>query len=672
MAYKGCLIDLDYGESVWFCCNCRYGPIAWDTACIMCGHNRCFPLARVRGLGRNYVGMDDQYLAREAIKPQHTHVLSQSQGRGSLDATASESPRDSVRPHTSDFQTQSQPSQQALGERSTQILRMDKFEPEDEKEDFCQSRFTSQIGIPHPIVSADRANQNFGRQAEDNKCGISEQKSSSKDTTTSERIARSESELNPQFAAKQGKNQHEAMPVIKKSFLEGLREPDLMPQWSSNERPEGWRSVDSEPENDDNTSKHTALTGKQTHETLDWGAKTLENFTIQKPEIEKRELSADAVIRDDESHERVSRAERSHSDREPSVERCVGCDEAWKRPYPDLRDCTQAENGAEFISIAVNLIDRLRDPRTKAEYEDWQRRHSHCSLPLRPASQLGAANAESVEPSKLPGSSPRLPIASNTVEIAGDEDDRQSVQSVESSTTLISILSGVTAVEMEGATTELQKVFQGDLHLTKLYRMAIDDALIGPDKLQRNLERLLRIMARDLRIEARKDIEKLTARFVAMKARYVAYCVVEDCYNKPVVVQPQDESEDEVEVGEQPDGEDLEQVQPMDEDRFEDLILFRAFLVESNALQAFRDRLTLFVSPKGAQCEPPVTTTENFAPQLSSHTALDYIKLFYKFCIDAMGFLEPPLEPNKIRLRWQCVSCLHFIDQQAVHTRGKN
>lgn len=94
--------------------------------------------------------------------------------------------------------------------------------------------------------------------------------------------------------------------------------------------------------------------------------------------------------RQSEPHSRATRENRDRSEREPSVERCVGCNQAWRRPIPDMDQgpLAPAENNADYMRLASNMIDRLRDQRKKADaaYEDWKWRHSHCYRPMSPHS----------------------------------------------------------------------------------------------------------------------------------------------------------------------------------------------------------------------------------------------------------------------------------------------
>lgn len=108
----------------------------------------------------------------------------------------------------------------------------------------------------------------------------------------------------------------------------------------------------------------------------------------------------------------TTRELRDRGDREPSVERCMGCNEAWRRPIPDMGPETDrpAENNAEYMRLASNMIDRLRNERKKADaaYDDWKWRHSHC---YRPASPY--ANGSVDDASKPSAATPQADGATN-------------------------------------------------------------------------------------------------------------------------------------------------------------------------------------------------------------------------------------------------------------------
>lgn len=85
--------------------------------------------------------------------------------------------------------------------------------------------------------------------------------------------------------------------------------------------------------------------------------------------------------------------------RESSVERCQGCNEAWKRPLPNTKQWDTIAPAVDRTGIAKNsmdLIDRLRSHGKNAEamYERWKLKHSRCvqhhdedDQPLSPASE---------------------------------------------------------------------------------------------------------------------------------------------------------------------------------------------------------------------------------------------------------------------------------------------
>jgi len=235
--------------------------------------------------------------------------------------------------------------------------------------------------------------------------------------------------------------------------------------------------------------------------------------------------------------------------------------------------------------------------------------------------------------------------------------DNQSVRSIESATTLLSTISGYTAVEMEGATIELRRVLQEDLNLTKLYKSAIEDANIGPERLQRNLGRLLKQMAQDLKVEANKELERLTSRFVAVKARNIAHCIVQDLQ---VTRRPQQNIE-------RPEESESEQEDnPIDENRFEDLTIFRTFLVESGAFQTFQSRLEAFVYPKALpKLEAKVEIEDTNKNNRTSRSLLtpSWLGSICMNIISKMGFVELQIPSHAVRIRWYCVSHLNVAVQ---------
>ena len=92
--------------------------------------------------------------------------------------------------------------------------------------------------------------------------------------------------------------------------------------------------------------------------------------------------AANGTFNHTEPLSRPGRDTKDRGDREPSVERCLGCNEAWRRPIPDMdsRHISPAETNEEFMQIASNMIERLRKQNKAAEaaYDEWRWRHSRC------------------------------------------------------------------------------------------------------------------------------------------------------------------------------------------------------------------------------------------------------------------------------------------------------
>jgi hypothetical protein len=262
-----------------------------------------------------------------------------------------------------------------------------------------------------------------------------------------------------------------------------------------------------------------------------------------------------------------------------------------------------------------------------------------------------------------------------------EEDDRRSISSANSSTTLGSSYSGKTAVATERAVAELLMVFQ-DADLANLYCMAIQEISIGPERLRRNLRRLFKLFAQDLKGEATTRLETSACHFVASKARYVAQCVVEEYQGKPTIsfsphlqwprnqkfdaLDPEedDEVEEELHVEEV----NVEEVN-VEEDALDDFTDLRAFLVHSEAFQTFRQRLKTFVLPEETRLPTtPITPIEDMLvyPRYDSYS----MRMLLKSALVAAGYLEPSLTYGMTRFRWRCVSA-SFRCQSDPGTHGR-
>ena len=270
-----------------------------------------------------------------------------------------------------------------------------------------------------------------------------------------------------------------------------------------------------------------------------------------------------------------------------------------------------------------------------------------------------------------------------------------SQESTLSSATGASATSGYTEAEIVTATKELVNIFLEDAVTSQLYRRAIEDPHIGPDRLKRNFYRLLRIYSQNLHREAQGELEHLASQLVAAKARYMAQCVVERFHTEPhrkIGLDSKEESDHE-------DAEEDHEIALIDEDRFEDLVVLREFLVGSSAFGLFQEQLKSFVQPKDLKrlaeelrlspdkdrTDDPVQCITSPAPlervcEKESHdngsrpTMKGRVRRYCEAFLVAIALVEPPLLPGTARLRWSCVSQWlepfnrvqpqrHFLDQ---------
>jgi hypothetical protein len=273
---------------------------------------------------------------------------------------------------------------------------------------------------------------------------------------------------------------------------------------------------------------------------------------------------------------------------------------------------------------------------------------------------------------------------SDGASVASLVDSIFSEASLHSAATGLSVASGYSAAQIETATRELLHIFLEDQALVCLYAVAIERVDIGPARLRRNIGRLMKAFARDLRSEAEQELEILAARLVSAKRSYVAQAIIDryevrpslqsvsHAQSPPRIHQREDSSDEE---GEEADEEKTEEA--VDEDLIEDLLAFRQFLAAGEAFANFRSKLEAFVLPKSTEVR-----TETIAEDLpsgqeatsSSGTGLSMrapdgtaeqevpptvfakIRKTTARLLAAVGLLEPPLDCGWVRLRWQCVS----------------
>ncbi|KAF3049196.1 hypothetical protein E8E11_010184 [Didymella keratinophila] len=244
---------------------------------------------------------------------------------------------------------------------------------------------------------------------------------------------------------------------------------------------------------------------------------------------------------------------------------------------------------------------------------------------------------------------------------------------------------GYTDIELETATKQLVDVFSEDVAIGRMYQLAIENPHIGPERLKRNLYRLVKIYAQNLRKDAKGELERLASQLVAVKARYVTQCVMEKFHTKPIAqrnptVQANDENSD----GEKSEGnsDDEDAMPPIDEDRFEDIVVLRQFLVGSAAFGIFQEQLKSFAQPKMPRQPPGATllatgtedteeevsaveyltqeqSSEKRLPQMSAHVGhFELTKRYGETLLIGLGLLQPTIPPGMIRVRWSC-KCGH-------------
>ncbi|KAF1847273.1 uncharacterized protein K460DRAFT_278788 [Cucurbitaria berberidis CBS 394.84] len=244
-----------------------------------------------------------------------------------------------------------------------------------------------------------------------------------------------------------------------------------------------------------------------------------------------------------------------------------------------------------------------------------------------------------------------------------------SIGSQASSKTGISSASGFSAAQITTATEELLFLFHHDEKLVLLYENAMEKPEIGPERLQRNMCRILKVYARNLSREATTELERMAAQLVSLKARYLAQSIIEKFQLKPVPHQVlhyenQDESSED------------DNANQVDEDLLEDLQKFRNFLIESAAFASLHAQLQSFVVSTPARREllgvsgsvdissPDTSTGHDIKRATINKTTfvgnvqelLNPSKYLLRAVLVATGYLEPPLRAGFIRLRWEC-SC---------------
>jgi hypothetical protein len=185
----------------------------------------------------------------------------------------------------------------------------------------------------------------------------------------------------------------------------------------------------------------------------------------------------------------------------------------------------------------------------------------------------------------------------------------------ESSVTDLSKNSGYSEKQIARATDELVFLLQEDVNLVLLYKQAVADTNIGPDRLERNLRRLFRNYAELLGKAAGDTVEFLASRLVKAKARFVARSITQRYGPRPTFVENDNIVSEEKEA--LPSSEEEVDTNPVDENVFEDLVVFSEFLTSGEAFPALHAQIESFVLRKSTRKESIVPVTNDQADMLT-------------------------------------------------------
>lgn len=347
----------------------------------------------------------------------------------------------------------------------------------------------------------------------------------------------------------------------------------------------------------------------------------------------------------------------------------------------------EGDDGEEFSSIQYEVQDLRRQ---ESDLSLHASDHNQAS-PTR--SLLQGHESDNEDTAVWPMTAPTCSQYddSDRESIVSQVDSIFSVASLASTASAFSAASGYSAAQIESATRELLRVFLENEVLNGLYKIAILRMDVGPERLQRNIRRLLKLYARNLQSEAVQDLEKLAARLVQLKSAYVAHSIIQqfevrssvaaEAAPQPIAAGHQsqiDSSDEEDEV-------DEEEVTPddaIDEDLIKDLIAFRKFLVEGAAFGIFQKQLEAFIYPKAVTSNRNTDQDEvallqestsdlmsTNEPGVEPQDCSSLLTKSLKACMSvvvAFGCLEPPLELGWVRLRWICVSDIRL----QIYDRG--
>lgn len=81
--------------------------------------------------------------------------------------------------------------------------------------------------------------------------------------------------------------------------------------------------------------------------------------------------------------------------------------------------------------------------------------------------------------------------------------------------------------EVKRATDDLVSIFLEDRELKMLYKLAMEDERIDPERFQRNFKRLLKAFSQDLKVQVRESLDLKLANLVSSRAGLVSTGILE-------------------------------------------------------------------------------------------------------------------------------------------------
>ncbi|KAF2789283.1 hypothetical protein K505DRAFT_204389, partial [Melanomma pulvis-pyrius CBS 109.77] len=204
---------------------------------------------------------------------------------------------------------------------------------------------------------------------------------------------------------------------------------------------------------------------------------------------------------------------------------------------------------------------------------------------------------------------------------------------------------------------KLLALYQKDADLIPLYRRVIEDTSREPERLRRNSKRLFKKYARSLKGEEADELEFLASQLVSLKAAFLSQHIVEVCVEiaaklkkkTPQVVQ------DSIGDRENERNDEGEQATSVDDINCGDL--FREFVASSIAFNTFRTEMANLALPKPSRTTKKVVVDKKDVMEyVQTKTAVIAGRILHilKESLVATGYLEPPLKPRMVRLRWEC------------------